>query len=176
MKMEKLNLFKVVNVLMVVFCVGAAWLNHVGVDVVNSSAATSSVNGGNFEYLTSDDSFMFKKDGKLTGVIPTNKKFTFTNDNLLLNLNSNAIGVGIAAAAGAAVNVGETIGGAAIAGGAAMLELPGAAAVEATVAGAGVAASEAAAAAAASTATAGAALATIAAPVLIGVGVGILGA
>lgn len=176
MKSIKNNLFKLVNVSMVVFSICTMFMNHTGVNVLNADAATSSINGDNFEYKTSDNSFMFKKNGKLIGFLPMDRKFNFAEDNSILNFNTNAIGVGIAAAAGAAVDVGGTLAGGALSGAAALAEVPGAAAVEATLAGAGVAASEAAAASAAATATTGAALATIAGPVLIGIGIGILGA
>lgn len=73
-KMEKLNLFKVVNVLMVVFCACTMWMNGIGVRVVNSDTAVSSMNGTKFEYETLNDSIVFKKDGKWTGSLPTNKK------------------------------------------------------------------------------------------------------
>lgn len=177
MKFKKINLFNFVNVLMVAFCICAIWMNHVGVKVLNTDTATSSINGDNFEYTVLDNSLEFKKNGELIGFLPTDKKVKFIEDNHLLNFNSNMIGVGIAALAGQAVaGVGATVGAGALAGGAAMLELPGAAAVEATLGGAGVVAAEAAATAAASTATAGAALAAIAAPVAIGLAIGAAGA
>lgn len=177
MKSIKNNLFKLVNVFMVVFSICTMFMNHVGVNVLNADAATSSINGDNFEYKTSDNLFMFKKNGKLIGFLPTDRKFNFAESNSILNFNNNAIGVGIAAAVGKSVgNAAATIGGGALAGGAAMLSVPGTAAVEATLAGAGVAAAEAAAAAAATTATTGGALIAIAGPVGIGICIGALGA
>ena len=150
-------------------------MNYVGVDVLSADTAKSSLNGDTFEYTTSDNSFLFKKNGNLVGFLPTDRKFNFNKQ--IFNLNSNAIGVGIAAAVGTAVGDAlATIGGGALAGGAAMLSVPGGVAVEATLAGAGVAAAEAAAAAAASTATTGAALAAIAGPVGVGILIGAVGA
>lgn len=116
-------------------------MNHVGVKVLNTDTATSSINGDNFEYTVLDNSLEFKKNRELIGFLQTDKKIKFVKDNHALKFNGNAIGVGIAALAGQAVaGAGATIGGGALAGGAAMLELPGAAAVEATLGGAGVAA------------------------------------
>lgn len=171
----KNNVFKLVNVFMVVSCLCAAWMNHVGVNIINPGTATSSINGDTFEYTTSDNSFLFKKNGELIGFLPTDQKIKFVKDNHALKFNGNAIGVGIAAMAGqAVVGAGATIGGGALAGGAAMLELPGAAAVQATLGGAGVAAAEAA--AAAGSMTVGATIAAVAAPVAIGLAIGALGA
>lgn len=175
MKFKKINLFNFVNVLMVAFCICAIWMNHVEVKVLNIGTATSSINGDNFEYTVLDNSLEFKKNGNLIGFLPTDKKVKFIEDNHLLNFNSNMIGVGIAALAGQAVaGAGATIGGGALAGGAAMLELPGTAAVEATLGGAGVAAAEAA--AAAGSMTVGATIAAVAAPVAVGLAIGALGA
>lgn len=175
MKFKKINLFNFVNVLMVAFCICAIWMNHVGVKVLNTDTATSSINGDNFEYTVLDNSLEFKKNGELIGFLQTDKKIKFVKDNHALKFNGNAIGVGIAALAGQAVaGAGATIGGGALAGGAAMLELPGTAAVEATLGGAGVAAAEAA--AAAGSMTVGATIAAVAAPVAVGLAIGALGA
>lgn len=158
MKFIKNNLFKLVNVFMVVFSICTIFMNHVGVNVLNADAATSLVNGDNYEYKTSDNSFMFKKNGKLIGSLPTNRKMSIRNDNLLFRSNATvvlgkavaafAIG-GPAAAAAATVGALEEILGAAFATAAAVVEIPGEAAVAATLAGAGEAAAAAAAAEAA---------------------------
>lgn len=154
MKSIKNNLFKLVNVFMVVFSICTMFMNHVGVNVLNADAATSLVNGDNYEYKTSDNSFMFKKNGKLIGSLPTNRKFSIRNDNLLFH--SNAILVvakaSIAAAAGASFGAAlweglvNIVGPGAFAAAVDNMVLPGAAAVEATLAGAGEAAAAAAAA------------------------------
>lgn len=120
--MEKLNLFKVVNVLMVVFCACTMWMNGIGVRVVNSDTAVSSMNGTKFEYETLNDSIVFKKDGKWTGSLPTNKKLSIRNDNLFFQSNAvivlgkitAAVAAGGLAAAGPAAIAGlqEVLGGA----------------------------------------------------------------
>lgn len=153
--MEKLNLFKVVNVFMVVFCACTMWMNGIGVRVVNSDTAVSSMNGTNFEYETLSDSIVFKKDGKWTGSLPTNKKLSIRNDNLFLKGNAAVVSAqvvaavasgGMAAAGPAAIAALQEVLGGAFAVFANTLVLPGEVAVEATLAGAGEAAAAAAAA------------------------------
>lgn len=154
MKMEKLNLFKVVNVFMVVFCACTMWMNGIGVRVVNSDTAVSSMNGTNFEYETLNDSIVFKKDGKWTGSLPTNKKLSIRNDNVFFNVNAGVVVAKAAAAAAAGANFGAAVvdgivnivGPGALAAAADSMVIPGTAAVEATMAGAGEAAAAAAAA------------------------------
>lgn len=158
MKSIKNNLFKLVNVFMVVFSICTMFMNHVGVNVLNADAATSLVNGDKFEYKTSDNSFMFKKNGKLIGSLPTDKKMSIRNDNMLFHSNAGvvlaksmaafAIGGPPAAAAAAVAGLQEILGGA-FTTAVAVLEIPGEAAVAATLAGAGEAAAAAAAAEAA---------------------------
>lgn len=198
MKLEKLNLFKVINVFMVVFCACTMWMNGIGVRVVNSGTAVSSMNGTNFEYETLNDSIVFKKDGKWTGSLPTNKKLSIRNDNLFFQSNAvivlgkitAAVAAGGLAAAGPAAIAGlqEVLCGA-FATAAASVTIPGelaveatlAGAVEATLAGAGEAtlagAGEAAAAAAAADAAiaaggVGALMSAFVVPVLVAAGVG----
>lgn len=154
MKSIKNNLFKLVNVFMVVFSICTMFMNHVGVNVLNADAATSSINGDNFEYKTSDNSFMFKKNGKLIGSLPTDKKMSIRNDNMLFQSNAVVVVAKAAAAAAAGASFGAAvvdgivniIGPGALAAAAESMALPGAAAVEATMAGAGEAAAAAAAA------------------------------
>lgn len=166
MKSKKINLFKLVNVLMVAFCICAAAMNYVGVHVVNADTATSLVNGNTFEYKSSNNEFSFTKNGQLIGRLYTDRKFDFYKSNLPLYFNCNLVGAGIAAAAGASVDViGSAIGGA-VAGGAALAEVPGAAAVSATLGGAGAVAAEAAATAGAM--SVGATVAAALAPVAFG--------
>lgn len=182
MKMEKLNLFKVVNVFMVVFCACTMWMNGIGVRVVNSDTAVSSMNGTNFEYETLNDSIVFKKDGKWTGSLPTNKKLSIRNDNLFFQSNAvivlgkitAAVAAGGLAAAGPAAIAGlqEVLGGA-FATAAASVTIPGEVAVEATLAGAGeVAAAAAAADAAIAAGGVGALMSAFVVPVLVAAGVG----
>lgn len=154
MKSIKNNLFKLVNVSMVVFSICTMFMNHTGVNVLNADAATSLVNGDNYEYKTSDSSFMFKKNGKLIGSLPTDKKLSIRNDNMLFQSNAVVVVAKAAAAAAAGASFGAAvvdgiiniIGPGAFAAAAESMALPGAAAVEATMAGAGEAAAAAAAA------------------------------
>ena len=182
MKSKKCSLFKLVNVAMIVFCICSVWMNHVGVNVHNANAATSSVNGDTFEYKTSENSFMFKKNGKLIGSLPTDKKMSIRNDNMLFQSNvvivlgkiTAAVAAGGLAAAGPAAIAGlqEVLGGAfATAVGA--LQLPGEAAVAATLGGAGEAAAAAAAADAAIAAGGiGSLMSAFVVPILVAAGIG----
>lgn len=182
MKTKQLNLFKLVNMFMVVFCICAIFMNHVGVNVISADAATSSVNGNTFEYATLDNSLMLKKNGNTIGFLPTNKKFSIRNDNLLFHSNATivlgkalaALATGGLAAAGAAAVAGlqEILGGA-FATAVASIELPGGAAVAATLGGAGEAAAAAAAAEAAIAAGGASALfSAFIVPVLVAGGIG----
>lgn len=182
MKFIKNHLFKLVNVFLLVFGLCTMFMNYVGVNVHNANAATSSVNGNLFEYSTLDDSILFKKNGNPIGFLPMDKKFSIRNDNLLFHSNATivlgkamaAFAVGGPAAAGAAAVAGlqEILGGA-FATAVAAIELPGGAAVAATLGGAGEAAAAAAAAEAAVAAGgAGALFSTFIVPVLVAGGVG----
>ncbi len=76
MKIEKLNLFKLINVCIVVFCIVIVFMNSIGVKVIDADTATSSINGIKFEYETMEDSIIFKKEGEWVGSLPTNKKLS----------------------------------------------------------------------------------------------------
>ena len=137
-------------------------INYVGVNIINDSDAKSSLSGSEFEYKTTDNLLLFMKIGKLTGLIPTSEKFRFIN-NHAINLNCNFVG---AAVAGTVATAGGAIATSAATGAAAMVTLPGEAAVAATLGGAGVTAAEAA------VAAGGLTLGTILAPVAIGAALG----
>lgn len=185
MKSIKNNLFKLVNVSMVVFSICTMFMNHTGVNVLNADAATSIVNGDKFEYKTSDSSFMFKKNGKLIGSLPTDKKLSIRNDNMLFQSNAAVVSGkviaaaaagGLAAAGPAAIAALQEILGAGFAVFTSTLTIPGAAAVEATLAGAGeVAAAAAAADAAIAAGGIGALMSAFVMPALACAGVGALG-
>lgn len=182
MSFKKLNLFKIVNLFMLAFCVCSLFLNYSVVNVLSVNKATSSIDGNDFEYLTSDNSLEFKKNGKFIGEIPTNKKLSIRNDCMFFNNNAvivlgkitAAVAAGGLAAAGPAAIAGlqEVLGGA-FATAAAAVQLPGEAAVAATLGGAGEAAAAAAAAdAAVAAGGVGALMSTFVVPVLIAAGVG----
>ena len=184
MKTKKYNLFQLVNSVMAVFCVGTIWMNHVGVSVLNSDTATSSVNGNTFEYTTSDNSLMFKKNGDVIGSLPTDKKLSIRNDNMLFQSNAIVVVAKATAAAAAGASFGAAIvdglvnivGPGALAAAAENMVLPGAAAVEATLAGAGEAAAVAAAADAALMAGGTAAvISAVVVPMLIAAGLTAVG-
>ena len=46
MKTKQLNLFKLVNVFMVAFCICAVYMNHVGVNVISADAAEAAIAAG----------------------------------------------------------------------------------------------------------------------------------
>lgn len=182
MEWKKFGLFKAVNVLMLTFCICALTANYVGVKVVDSSTVKSSVGATNFEYRSTEDSIIFKKDGQLVGSLPTSKKLLMRNDNLFFQSNAvivlgkitAAVAAGGLAAAGPAAIAGlqEVLCGA-FATAAATVTIPGAAAVEATMAGAGeVAAAAAAADAAIAAGGVGALMSAFVIPVLVAAGVG----
>lgn len=153
MKTIKSNLFKLVNAFMAVFGICAIFMNHVGVNVLKPDAAVS-MNGNNFEYATSDTSLMFKKNGELIGALPTEKKLSIRNDNVLFQSNAVVVVAKAAAAAAAGASFGAAVidgitnivGPGALAAAVSSIELPGGAAVAATLGGAGEAAAAAAAA------------------------------
>lgn len=182
MFLKNLNLFKIVNIFMLLFCVCSLFFNYSGVNVLNANKAISSIDGNNFEYLTSDNSLIFKKNGNFIGKVSTNKKLSIRNDNIFFYNNAiivagkitAAVAAGGLAAAGPAAIAGlqEVLGGA-FATAVATLQLPGEAAVAATLGGAGEAAAAAAAADAAVAAGGiGALMSTFVVPVLIAAGVG----
>ena len=182
MKTKKYNLFQLVNSVMAVFCVGTVWMNHVGVSVLNSDTATSSINGNTFEYTTSDNSLMFKKNGDVIGSLPTDKKLSIRNDNMLFQSNAIVVVAKATAAAGASFGAAivdglvNIVGPGALAAAAENMVLPGAAAVEATLAGAGEAAAVAAAADAALMAGGTAAvISAVVVPMLIAAGLTAVG-
>lgn len=187
MKTIKSNLFKLVNAFMAVFGICAIFMNHVGVNVLKPDAAAVSMNGNNFEYATSDTSLMFKKNGKLIGSLPTDKKLSIRNDNMLFQSNAAVVSGkviaaaaagGLAAAGPAAIAALQEILGAGFAVFTSTLTIPGAAAVEATLAGAGEVAAAAAAAAADAAIAAGgigALMSAFVMPALACAGVGALG-
>ena len=74
MKSKKISMFKFVNMGMIVFCICAMCMNYVGVNVRGTNAATSSINGNNFEYTVLDNSLEFKRNGNLIGSLPMDKK------------------------------------------------------------------------------------------------------
>ena len=182
MESKQLNLFKLVNVFMVAFCICTLFMNYVGVNVISADAATSSVNGNTFEYTTLDNSLVLKKNGNTIGALPTNRKISIRNDNMLFQ--SNAVVVsgkvmaavaagGLAAAGPAAIAALQEILGAGFAVFTSTLTIPGAAAVEATLAGAGeVAAAAAAADAAVAAGGIGALMSTFVVPALVCAGIG----
>lgn len=179
---KKFNLFKTINMFMAVFCFCSICMNHIGVNVLNANTATSSINGNDFEYETSDSSLVFKKNGQFNGCLPTDKKLSIKNDNLLFHSNATVVlakataafaAGGIAAASAAAVEGLQAILGGAFATAAAAVELPGGAAVAATLGGAGEAAAAAAAADAAIAAGGmGALFSAFIVPVLVAGGIG----
>ena len=171
---------------MAVFCVGTVWMNHVGVSVLNSDTATSSINGNTFEYTTSDNSLVFKKNGDEIGSLPTDKKLSIRNDNMLFQSNASVVlgkvvaaaaAGGMAAAGPAAIAALQEILGAGFAVFASTLTLPGDAAVAATLGGAGeVAAAAAAADAAIAAGGIGALMSAFVVPALVcgGIGAGVM--
>lgn len=154
MKTIRSNLFKLVNAFMAVFGICTIFMNHVGVNVLKPDAAAVSMNGNNFEYATSDTSLMFKKNGELFGALPTEKKLSIRNDNMLFQSNAVVVVAKAVAAAAAGASFGAAlvngitniIGPGAFAAAVSSIELPGSAAVAATLGGAGEAAATAAAA------------------------------
>ncbi len=192
---KKINLFNVINGVIAIFCAVTLCVNYVSINILNNDRATSKIGDDTFKYQSSNNSFLFIKNDKLTGFIPTDNKLIFKS-TFLPSLKCNAavvVGKGLVAGAGA---LATGAGGAAawgtatasmaadasaIAGGAATVAsavaptvMPAAGVAEATAGGAGVAAAEAATAAAAETAAIGsAALATlgaIAGAALVGAG------
>ena len=182
MKSKKISMFKFVNIGMVIFCICSMGMNYVGVNVCGTNAATSSINGNNFEYTVRDNSLEFQKNGSLIGSLPMDRKMYIRIDNLLFQSNAvvvlgkitAAVAAGGLAAAGPAAIAGlqEVLGGA-FATAAASVTIPGEAAVAATLGGAGEAAAAAAAADAAIAAGGvGALMSAFVVPVLIAAGVG----
>lgn len=173
-------MFKFVNMGMIVFFICAMCMNYVGVNVRGTNAATSSINGNNFEYTVLDNSLDFKRNGNLIGSLPMDKKMYIRNDNLLSQSNAIVVVAKAAAAAAAGASFGAAvvdgiiniIGPGAFAAAAESMALPGAAAVEATLAGAGEAAAAAAADAAIAAGGVGALMSAFVVPVLIAAGVG----
>jgi hypothetical protein len=177
------NLFKAVNTFMAAFCLAGLASNYCRVKVLSSEKAVSSLNGESFEYSVERNRFSMVRNGKLVGMLPISQNLKFKRFVPELRCNAIAIGVkaivvggtalaggaGLGAAAGAAgttfVADAGLIGGAAMAAGGSVAELPGAAAVAATLGGAG----EVAAAAAVEAAAVGAGTAALAA---VGVVVG----
>ena len=96
---RKFNLFKTINMFMAVFCFCSVCMNHIGVNVLNTNTATSSINGNDFEYETSDSSLVFKKNGQFNGCLPTDKKLSIKNDNMFFQSNAILVGAKVAAVA-----------------------------------------------------------------------------
>lgn len=186
MKSKKISMFKFVNMGMIVFCICAMCMNYVGVNVRGTNAATSSINGNNFEYTVLDNSLEFKRNGNLIGSLPMNKKMYIINNNLLFQSNATVVlgkvvaataAGGMAAAGPAAITALQEILGAGFAVFASTLTLPGEAAVAATLGGAGEAAAAAAAADAAIAAGGiGALMSAFVIPALVcgGIGAGVM--
>lgn len=128
---------------MAVFCVGTMYINHVGVNVLNSEKAISSIGSDDFEYQSSDNSFSVHKNGTLVGKIPTKQKMKIKSSKALLQPHAIAVAGKVIAAGFAAAAAGSTfaagagtaltgaieaIAGAGVVVGAACAEVPGAAA------------------------------------------------
>lgn len=185
----KIRLFKIINGTMASLCVGIMLMNHVGIAVLGDDKATSTVGDNIFEYVTTDNLFSIYRNGKFVGQIPTAKKMHFNSNKPFLQCNAVAIAGKIIAAGVAAQIAGQAfgaaaiaelqatigaVGGAAVAGAAACVELPGAAAVSATLGGAGEAAAAAAAADAALAAGGTMAVITsVVVPILMGAGIAV---
>ena len=182
MKSKKVSMFKFVNSGMVIFCICSMCMNYVGVNVRGTNAATSSINGNNFEYTVRDNSLEFKKNGDLIGSLPMDRKMYIRNDNLLFQSNAAVVSGkvvaaiaagGMAAAGPAAIAALQQILGGAFATAVASITIPGEAAVAATLGGAGEAAAAAAAADAAIAAGGvGALMSAFVVPVLVAAGAG----
>ena len=126
MKVKKISMFKAVNGFMALFCAGALYVNYVGVNVISTEKATSSVGNNNFEYQTTESLLSINRNGEKVGVIPTDKSFKFKKNSYIPNLNCNAVAVGVkVVATGTAVaGAGSTILGCGVATGAAAAVLP----------------------------------------------------
>lgn len=109
----KSNLFKLINGILAVFCVGAMYANHVGVNILSAEKATSSIGNDNFEYQSGENSFSFTKNGKLVGYLPTERKINFKSYSSILTCNAVVIGVKSVASAGTAAAAGAVVGAAA---------------------------------------------------------------
>ncbi len=118
-KIKKIGLFKSVNILMTMFCLGAAAYNYCGVDVLTNCTAHSNFGGNLYEYSVKDDSFCVYKNNALVGSLKTNRRLKFRKSGIInFTCNASAIAAAgtiagvtaTAAGAGSAVAIG-TIGG-----------------------------------------------------------------
>lgn len=183
----KIGLFKLINGTMALLCAGIMLVNRVDVTVLNNEKAISTIGDNVFEYTNTDSLFSVYKNGEFIGQIPTIQKMHFNSNKPFLQCNAVVIAGKIIAAGIAAQVAGQAfgaaaiaelqatigaVGGAAVAGGAASIQLPGATAVSATLGGAGeaVAAATAADAALAAGGTM-AVISSVIVPVLIGAGI-----
>lgn len=85
------KLFKIFNSFVAIFCIGIIYANHVGVNVLSTDKATSSVGNNNFEYKSEENSLSFIKDGKLIGHLPTERKISFSSKGPILKCNATVI-------------------------------------------------------------------------------------
>lgn len=146
---------------MALLCVGITLMNHIDVNVLNDERAISTGGDNVFEYVTTDNLFSIYKNGEFVGQMPTTRKMHFNSNKPFLQCNAMAIAGKIIAAGVAAQNAGQAfgaaaiaelqatigaVGGAAVVGAVACVELPGGAVISATLGGAGEAAAAAAAA------------------------------
>lgn len=141
----KIRSFKLINGTIASLCVGIMLINHVGITVLGDDKATSTVGDNVFEYVTTDNLFSVYKNGEFVGQMPTTRKMHFNSNKPFLQCNATAIAGKIIAAGVAAQNAGQAfgaaaiaelqatigaVGGAAVAGALACVELPGAEAVQ----------------------------------------------
>lgn len=185
--LKKIDLFNLFNAVMAVFCIVILSLNYIGCNVLSSQKLDCNIQDNKFSYLSKGNEIIVTKNDNFIGKIKFKDHMLFRSSWKFPGLRCNAIvlagkivAAGIAAAvAGSSVGAAiiaevqgaiAAIGGAAAAGGVACIELPGGAAVGATLGGAGEAA---AAAADAAIAAGGAAavISSIVVPILIGAGV-----
>lgn len=187
--LKKIDLFNLFNAVMAVFCIVILSLNYIGCNVLSSQKLDCNIQDNKFSYLSKGNEIIVTKNDNFIGKIKFKDHMLFRSSWKFPGLRCNAIvlagkivAAGIAAAvAGSSVGAAiiaevqgaiAAIGGAAAAGGVACIELPGGAAVSATLGGAGEAAAAAAAADAAIAAGGAAAvISSIVVPILIGAGV-----
>lgn len=190
MQMKKLNLFKTINIIVFFICATSMAANCVNTNILNDQKVISSINNDVFEYQCAENEFSITKNNELVGKIPFDGDVHFKTSRPFMLCNATVYGakiiyVGVKAqrsggsfgeaAAAELKNMASAVGAGATGIAAACVELPGGAAVSATLGGAGeVAAAAAAADAALATGGTTAVVSSVIVPVLVGAGVGAL--